>query len=292
MNKLACLYSIVRYVPDLVKNEARNIGVIVQCRDAGFIDCKFLTNLHYKLGTSATNVDNKIIKAYINEFSSKFKHFSSFPSTNAIFSEEFLKESYLDDLANNGLGKIQFTNPQGCLADNPKEELEYLFKSYIGDEYITKEKKVKRTRLKTELRNEFKKRKILVTKTKDKKGYFRENVEIIGKRSKVKHSIDFALDNGKLYLIETVDMRKKLKKSWELETYGAAVKFDDLTHGHNNNLKSYSIVAMPDNDINGHRYFLKILEAYSTVVQYTEEKEKSEFLFRMSSLVNPTENLY
>ena len=103
------------------------------------------------------------------------------------------------------------------------------------------------------------------------------------------HQLDFAMDNGKLYLIESIDMSKKDDKSSKLETYGAAFKFDDLAQGLNGNIEPYSMVVLSEN--NSHGDLIKILKTYSTVVRYNEEKEKSKFFAEMRDLIEPTKKL-
>lgn len=292
MNKMSCRYSVIRYIPDPIKNEARNIGIIVQCKEADYINCKFLKNVHAKLSTTATQADIRIIKAYIDEFDKTFNPFAKFPSTRLLSTEEIdvFNKDYLSNLADQGFGKIQFTEPQGSLIDDPEKELEYLYSTYVGEEKSLQDQLIKRTRLKTEIKREFKKRNILALSKKETKG-FEVDVKIPGGRSKVEYMIDFALENGKLYLLETVDMRKKDEKIWTLETFEAAVKFDDIKHSENGNkIEPYSIVALPDHDKKND--YLKILKAYSTVFRYDEENEREKFLYEMKKLIQPKSYLF
>lgn len=292
LDKKACFYSVVRYVPDQVRNEPRNIGIIVQCRGLGYINCKFMTNLRAKLGGTATQTDIKIIKAYIEEFSDNFKQSALLPSTGVLVQDaiEILQENYLSNLTKQGLGKIHFTEPRGCLTDNPVKELEYFFNTFVGEETFELKELAKHSQLKTEIKNEFKKIKLLSTKQEKKKG-FQIDVKIPGGRSRVEHLVDFALSNGKLYVVETVDMRKKDKKIWTLETFEAAVKFDDLMHGlSSDKIEPYSVVAFSEED--GVDDYLKILNSYSRVFRYTDENEKNNFLSEMSKLVISGQSLF
>lgn len=289
MNKIACLYTVARYIQDPIRNEARNIGIIVQCRDAGYIDCKFLKDTRAKLSTTATRSDFEIIRAYIKEFIENFKPHSKFPSTKSLFPEEigFLNESYLRNLAEKRMGKIQFTEPQGCLIDNPGQELRYLFDTFVGEE-AEKEKLTKPSELKKEIKREFKKHGLLASPKKKEIIGFKIDAKFKG-FSKVDHSVDFALRNGKLYLLETVDMRKKIEKYRAYETYKAAFKFDDLKKQRSKKeIVPYSIVALSDHEVDGD--YMKILTAYSKVFRYYEEKDK--FLHEMSKLAEPGSDLF
>jgi hypothetical protein len=291
MDRKACYYTVAKYLPDPVRNEPRNIGVIVQCRDFEYVNCKYFTNLQARLGSTATKSDIKIIKAYVEEFSENFNPFAKFPSTKSFLAgrpDEFLKEDYLSNLAKEGLGKIQFSEPRGCLTDDPEKELEYLFKTFVAEEIAKEKEAVKHSRLKTEVKQEFKKNKLLVLpKERDKKKGFEMDTKIPGGRSKVEHLLDFVFRNEKIYLVETVDFRKK---DWASETFEAAVKFDDLKHGLGDKIDPYSIVALPGND--GVEDYLKILASYSNVYHYTTEKEKKEFIYEMKELVASEPSLF
>jgi len=82
-------YSVIRYIPDPIKNEARNIGVILQCEKLGYINSRFIRNYKSKLGGSALKSDINILKRYAEDFSMKFRDFSkeNKPSAHAKLSE-------------------------------------------------------------------------------------------------------------------------------------------------------------------------------------------------------------
>ncbi len=46
--KTPCYYSVVRYVDDPLRFEPRNIGVILQCKEKGYVHALFLSNLRSK----------------------------------------------------------------------------------------------------------------------------------------------------------------------------------------------------------------------------------------------------
>jgi hypothetical protein len=248
-----------------------------------------VTNLQGKLGNTAKPLDIRVIRTYIEEFLTGMEPLSRFSSSGFFpgMENQYLKEDYLSELAQHGLGKIQFSEPRGCLTNNPEEELEYLFGTFVGEDISKTRELVKHSRLKTEIKREFKNKKLLASKVEEgKKKGFEINARISGGKSQVTHLFDFALRNGKIYLVETVDMRKKDKKDWVSEAFEAAVKFDDLSHGLGpENIDAYSIVALPGQD--GADDYLKILSSYSKVFRYSDENERREFISEMSGLVVP-----
>lgn len=288
MEKKTYQYTVVRYVPDLIKNEPRNIGVILICREVGYINCRFSKNLHARLGSAASSLDIKILKAYMEDFSASFRLFAEYPSTDNFLKShaEFFKENYLQDISAKGMGKIQFGTPTGGLTVNPEKEMEYLFNTFVGDEQS--KAYPKHSHLKTEIKKEFNVRKWLAIPQKRKVG-FEVDYKMSESKSSVEYPFDFALRNGRLHLVETVDLRKKDKKLWDAETFQTALKFDDLKHGlvernKIDGIEPYSIVALAAHE--DATFHLKILKAYSNVFIYTDEKEKSNFLQKMKSLMS------
>lgn len=42
--KKKCYYSVVHYVPNVIRGEFINIGVVIQCREGGVVRCRLLEN--------------------------------------------------------------------------------------------------------------------------------------------------------------------------------------------------------------------------------------------------------
>src|SRR6266849_4724949 len=60
-----CFYSVVRYVPDPIRDEARNIGVLVVSPDASFAGSKFnLAKLHLPAGSERLRYIRQLASGY------------------------------------------------------------------------------------------------------------------------------------------------------------------------------------------------------------------------------------
>lgn len=107
MNELVrCDYIVVRYVHDPVRDEPRNIGVILQCRERAFVGGLFAGNLRDVLPRAATPMSHAIVQASINAVKRGFA------------TPEALCEGYLASLRR-GVGCLRVTESRGSLAAIP-----------------------------------------------------------------------------------------------------------------------------------------------------------------------------
>lgn len=286
MNKKTYFYSVVRYVQDPIKDEPVNIGVILQSPQSNFITCKFLNNFRSKLSRTASSLDIDIVKKYAEDFKTKFKPFTGERADLFTKDAKCLKEDFLSALSKENSGKIQFADPRGGFCANLRDEINLIFSTFVDEiEENSDNKGVKRSRFKTQLQREFNQRKwLLKQRNSNRDNGIEMDVKIDGAKSGVNHTVDFALQNGKLWIIETLDMSKKNPKAVELDTYAAAFKIDDLKQGRKD-VEGISVVSGVDGG-RQQENCLNILRTYSKeVIKYSEDKEKEGFLKQIGKLI-------
>ena len=286
-------YTVIRYIPDPIKNEARNIGIILQCENLGYINSKFIKNYKLKLGGSALKSDINILKRYAEDFATKFREFSKGNKPSALAQvSDFFKKDYLKTFSSNQIGKIQYSEPRGCLISNPDNELNSLFNLIVNvkEEYHTN--KYRGSRIKTKVRNDFKKHNLLysepIKKRREIPGFKVD--QVIKLRDDIKRPFDFSFNNGKLHLVETVDMTLQNSQIWELKTYEAAYMIETLrNYIGKNRVETYSAVNFPENGYGKH--LLEILKSESNVINYSNPSERNKFLILMNEIVDQEPNL-
>ena len=141
MNQL-CLYTVARFIPDLVRNEAKNIGILIFSETTKEYKSKFTNNIRNRIGKAMAS-DIEVIREYNNYFKNLI------PNSK----EDIVKST------SSSSGKIQFTEIKGVVTENIDKELEYLFSVFIGEE--TPIGVVKRHRLKTTIKKEFQQLKLI-----------------------------------------------------------------------------------------------------------------------------------
>lgn len=125
-------YSIVRFVPDPVRDEPINIGAILQ--SDGIIDSLFLAELD-RVERLDPHADTKLIRDWV----SGFKKELSKPLSSSIGGSCFDKD-YLHRLSQRYSRQIQITQPRGTLYVDFGAEMQDLFETFVSIEEQTSER--------------------------------------------------------------------------------------------------------------------------------------------------------
>ena len=114
-----CSYFLVRYVPDVVKQEYINIGLFLFCRAEQFLDCLFsddfrrITRFHAQADTQFLEEPQPHFKQQIAEHGADL-------------------EGYIREMEQSYSNLIQLSPPQTCLATDLRAQLRDLFEQYVG----------------------------------------------------------------------------------------------------------------------------------------------------------------
>ena len=105
-----CFYSVMKFVPDVLRNEPINIGVVLQCNDQERILFKGLTNFKTKIGSKANSHQIDLIKSYFEDFNKRFYKFSR--KNYKIFQDDkkYLEKRYLENLNEKSKYTIHFSS--------------------------------------------------------------------------------------------------------------------------------------------------------------------------------------
>jgi hypothetical protein len=114
-----CQFSLVRYVPDAVKNEFVNIGVVV--RDAGTTAVRF-TRDWSRVRCLDPDADVALLESLEEEMRSRLQEGATGHPL-----EKPLWEMFEDSLSNS----VQLSESKGCLAESARAEVEELLRMYV-----------------------------------------------------------------------------------------------------------------------------------------------------------------
>lgn len=117
----ACSYAIVRYVPDVIRDEPRNIGVIVLAPSVGFAAARFRLS---RAGLSKTTDRYRLLQAAVRAMEIDLP-MSTQPDLFAPLPQSWT-HNRLELLHEECTGTLRFTLPGGALAE-PQVLLERLF---------------------------------------------------------------------------------------------------------------------------------------------------------------------
>ncbi|MFB3922266.1 MAG: DUF3037 domain-containing protein [Terriglobia bacterium] len=114
-----CTFFLVRYVPDIARDEGLNIGLFLYSQQEEYLDCLFTDDFR-RVRDFHPQADLELLKALPEHFEQQIKEREK---ELDVFIRE-MQESYSN--------LIQVTPPRGCLAVDPQAELENLYSRYVG----------------------------------------------------------------------------------------------------------------------------------------------------------------
>lgn len=114
-----CSFFLVRYVPDMVRDEGLNIGLLLHSPEEDYLDCLFTDDFR-RIKRFHQQADLEFLRELQPYFEEQIKEHES-------DLEGFLKEMQ-ESLSN----LIQVTPPRPCRLQDPQGEMQDLFSRYVG----------------------------------------------------------------------------------------------------------------------------------------------------------------
>ena len=114
-----CRFYVVRYVPDIVRGEFIDVGVILYTPEQKYLGCLFTSDTR-RLKRFHPQADLEMFRSLQEGFEEQIQD-----------NVENL-EGYLESLANSLSNLIQISEPESLLAEEPSLEMRILFDRYVG----------------------------------------------------------------------------------------------------------------------------------------------------------------
>jgi hypothetical protein len=114
-----CSYFLVRYVPDVTKEEFINIGVFLSCPGERFLDCVFSDDWR-RINRFHEQADQEFLKDLPLHFKQQIEDHK-----NDL-------DRYLGEMQQSYSNLIQLSPPRPCLTSNLRAQLQDLFERYVG----------------------------------------------------------------------------------------------------------------------------------------------------------------
>jgi len=114
-----CSYFLVRYVPDVTKEESINIGVFLSCPGEQFLDCVFSDDWR-RISRFHEHADPEFLKDLQLHFKQQIEE-----HRNDL-------DRYLGEMQQSYSNLIQLSQPRPCLTSNLLAQLQDLFERYVG----------------------------------------------------------------------------------------------------------------------------------------------------------------
>ncbi len=127
--RVACEFFLLRYVPDVVKNEFVNIGVVLRdVRHVAAAEVRFTRNWS-RVRCVDAHADIALLEALEGELAMRLTRIESEPKA--------IMEVLEDSLSNS----IQLTPARACLAENVSAEMEQLIRMYVDPMPVRRERR-------------------------------------------------------------------------------------------------------------------------------------------------------
>lgn len=133
-----CSFFLVRYVPDIVRDEGLNIGLFLYSQQEEYLDCLFTDDFR-RVRSFHPQADLELLKALPEHFEQQIKE------------RERELEDYIREMQESYSNLIQVTAPRTCLAVDPQAELQSLFARYVGTRAVSALEPESRMRIKQRL---------------------------------------------------------------------------------------------------------------------------------------------
>ncbi len=114
-----CSFFLVRYVPDIVRDEGLNIGLFLYSPQEEYLDCLFTDDFR-RLRAFHPQADLEFLRELPGHFEQEIKE------------REKQLEQYIREMQESYSNLIQVTAPRPCLAADPQGEMQNLFARYVG----------------------------------------------------------------------------------------------------------------------------------------------------------------
>jgi hypothetical protein len=134
-----CSYFLVRYVPDVVKEEFINIGVLLFCPAEQFLDCVFSDDWR-RVKHFHPHADTELFKLLQADFEDQIRK------------REVDLESYIRELQSYS-NLIQLSPPRDCSTADLASELQHLFQQHVGLRLAGPTKQDTRMRIKLRMKD-------------------------------------------------------------------------------------------------------------------------------------------
>ena len=118
-NLKECSFFLVRYVPDLVRDEALNIGVFLYHPAEKYLGCLFTDDLR-RLKRLHPQADAEFLRELQTHFEQQIEQ------------RESDLEGFIREMQESYSNLVQVTSPQPCLLQDPQAEIQGLFERYVG----------------------------------------------------------------------------------------------------------------------------------------------------------------
>lgn len=137
MSRLACRYSIVRFLPYPETGEFANVGVVISCPETGYFDFKLQSRRYSRITDFFAELDSKVYLESVKLFRNELDRIKK--QLNAQKIDPSSMRQLFDSLTHSREAIVKLTEARPRLSEDPKQALEKLFNYYVERDFVTHE---------------------------------------------------------------------------------------------------------------------------------------------------------
>lgn len=137
MKRVACRYSIVRFLPYQETGEFANVGIVLACPQTGYFGFKLQTKRYGRITDFFSELDSKVYLESMKLFRTELERIQKFVSEQSL--DAAAMREMFDALTHPREAILKLTETRPRLADDPDQALDQLFRYYVEREFSTPE---------------------------------------------------------------------------------------------------------------------------------------------------------
>lgn len=144
MNKIPCMYSIVRFSPFVETGEFANVGVIMIALKERFFDFKLVLHRHARVTRFFEQLEARVYRATMRNLREELERIQvllrqhGFDKRRRVNDVDFAKALFAEIIRPRET-VVKFSEPKAVLAENAKAKLDDLFEFYVERNFVTRE---------------------------------------------------------------------------------------------------------------------------------------------------------
>jgi len=137
VNRFACRYAVVQFMPFTETSEFANVGIVLACPQTGYFDYRLQNRRHARITQFFEELDGTVYKSALKAFESELQRVVNIASGADQGSNPEMLRQLFASLTHPREAMVRFGPPRAILTPDPNAELQHLFDHYVGRAFAT-----------------------------------------------------------------------------------------------------------------------------------------------------------
>lgn len=139
MNRLACQYAIIRFLPYAETGEFANVGVLLACPATGYLDARLMpTKNTRRIAAFFDRLDKRIYRNALNYLDDELARIRALIRERVNVGPDFVQQTFAG-LARPREALLRFSETRVVMADEPEVTLDKLFARFVERDFANKQ---------------------------------------------------------------------------------------------------------------------------------------------------------